>query len=275
MHYLQRSWAVPKDLKHIEASFYTCSWFRQICCAYESLRCLYLQIWQFLWRQRQTKPIALPLESCMYHRLELELSRAHTPVLHLHQSERYQVYIQCLASVCWRPLPTYAWPVVHEQKAHGLQWARSIGMANKMHYLWRSWAVPKELKHTEASFSPISTDSCCLRVAQIPISQDMAIFMVTTTDRQTDRRQTKPITLPFAHARGVINWGHMVCPLYGGSPFFEESIVGGSTVVLRVGLELTTFSLRGRKFLLTRPLWQERLGPYNFMVHYLEAEDKN
>ena len=33
----------------------------------------------------------------------------------------------------------------------------------------------------------------------MPISPDLAIFVVTTTDD----RQTKPIALPFAHARGV------------------------------------------------------------------------
>ena len=33
-----------------------------------------------------------------------------------------------------------------------------------------------DLKHTEASFSPNSTDSRCLQVAQVPRSQDMAIF---------------------------------------------------------------------------------------------------
>ena len=44
----------------------------------------------------------------------------------------------------------------------------------------------------------------------MPRSPDLAIFVLTTDDRQTDRqtddrRQTKPITLPLAHARGVIN----------------------------------------------------------------------
>ena len=60
----------------------------------------------------------------------------------------------------------------------------------------------KRMKHIEASFLLILTDSFYLRVAQMLWSQDVAIFMVTTT---TDRRQTKPITLPLVHARGVIN----------------------------------------------------------------------
>ena len=38
----------------------------------------------------------------------------------------------------------------------------------------------------------------------MPRSQDVAIFVVTTTtDRQIDR-QTKPIPLPLVHARGVM-----------------------------------------------------------------------
>ena len=40
----------------------------------------------------------------------------------------------------------------------------------------------------------------------MPRSPDLAIFVLTTDRRQTtdDRRQTKPITLPLAHARGVM-----------------------------------------------------------------------
>ena len=70
-----------------------------------------------------------------------------------------------------------------------------------------SWTLPNDSKHNEASFSTISTDKLYLRVAQMPRSPDLAIFVLTTQtdDRQTtDRRQTKPITLPLAHARGVI-----------------------------------------------------------------------
>ena len=79
-----------------------------------------------------------------------------------------------------------------------------IGVANKMQYLRRSWTLSNDSKHNEASFSTISTDMLYLRVAQTPRSPDLAIFVLTTDDRQTDRRQTKPITLPLAHARGVI-----------------------------------------------------------------------
>ena len=38
----------------------------------------------------------------------------------------------------------------------------------------------------------------------MPRSPDLAIFVLTTDRQTTDRRQTKPITLPLAHARGVI-----------------------------------------------------------------------
>ena len=54
----------------------------------------------------------------------------------------------------------------------------------KRHYFWRSWIVSLDLKDTEASFLPNSTDSRCLQVAQVPRSRDMAIFvlmMMTTT----------------------------------------------------------------------------------------------
>ena len=29
---------------------------------------------------------------------------------------------------------------------------------------------------------------------------------------------------------GKINWGHVVCPLYGGDPYLRESVMKGSTV---------------------------------------------
>ena len=44
--------------------------------------------------------------------------------------------------------------------------------------------MPNDLKHTQASFSLILTDWSRLRVAQMPRCRDLAIFMVTTTDRQ-------------------------------------------------------------------------------------------
>ena len=53
-------------------------------------------------------------------------------------------------------------------------------------------------KHAEARFSPNLTDSLYLLVAQVPRPQDVAIFVLTTTT------MTRPITLPLAHACGVI-----------------------------------------------------------------------
>ena len=67
-----------------------------------------------------------------------------------------------------------------------------IGVVNKTH----SWTLLIYLRHSEASFSPISIVSLHLRVAQMPRSYDLAIF-VRTTDRW-------PFALPLAHARGVI-----------------------------------------------------------------------
>ena len=29
---------------------------------------------------------------------------------------------------------------------------------------------------------------------------------------------------------GKVNWGRVVCPLYGGSPYLGESVMGGSIV---------------------------------------------
>jgi hypothetical protein len=65
----------------------------------------------------------------------------------------------------------------------------SIGVVNTKH-----WTVSLDLKQTEASFSQNSIDSLSLRVAQVPTSREVAIFVLTT----------QPIALPLAHARGVI-----------------------------------------------------------------------
>ena len=46
-------------------------------------------------------------------------------------------------------------------------------------------------RHNEASFLTISTDMLYLRVAQTPRSPDLAIFVLTTDDRQTDDRQNR------------------------------------------------------------------------------------
>ena len=58
----------------------------------------------------------------------------------------------------------------------------------------------------QSKLKPIFTmpnliDSLCLRVAQVPRSRDMAIFVLTTT---TTALTIRPIILPLAHARGVI-----------------------------------------------------------------------
>ena len=92
----------------------------------------------------------------------------------------------------------------HEQikRAHGLQWARSIGVANKSTLFVTLMGHAKEIKTYWSQFSLILTDSLCLHVAQMPRSRDVVIF-VPKTDRW--RRQTKPIVLPLAHVRGVIS----------------------------------------------------------------------
>ena len=66
-----------------------------------------------------------------------------------------------------------------------------------MPYLWRSWVVPNDFKHTEASFLPNSMDSLYLRVARMPRSRDLVIFVPPPT--MTDK--TNCFT-PCACARG-------------------------------------------------------------------------
>ena len=53
---------------------------------------------------------------------------------------------------------------------------------------------------TKASFSPNSTYSLYLQLGQVPKFPDWAIFVSMMTITMT---MTWPITLPFAHARGV------------------------------------------------------------------------
>ena len=67
-------------------------------------------------------------------------------------------------------------------------------------------------KQTETRFSPNATDSLCLRITKVPRPRDMAIFVLTTTITTT-----RPITLPLAHAHGVINYNHstMSCMSFG------------------------------------------------------------
>ena len=72
-----------------------------------------------------------------------------------------------------------------------------IGVVNKT--VLRLWGLPNDLKHNEASFLMISTDMLYLSVAQVHRCPDLAIFVLTDDDRQT-----QPIRLPLAHACRVI-----------------------------------------------------------------------
>ena len=57
----------------------------------------------------------------------------------------------------------------------------SIGRrGQQMQNLRRSWTLPNDSKHNEASFSTISIDMLYLRVTQTPRSPDLAIFVLTT-----------------------------------------------------------------------------------------------
>ena len=72
--------------------------------------------------------------------------------------------------------------------------------------------MPKKSKHTEAEFSPISTDLSCLRVAQIPKSPKVAIFVPTTT---TDVRLLYPLRMRAGYSRAhAVGEGAVVDDLY-------------------------------------------------------------
>ena len=85
----------------------------------------------------------------------------------------------------------------HAQKAQGV-WL--ICVANKNAVLRCSWALPNDSKHNGASFSTISTVWSYLRVAQIPRSQDLAIFVLI--NRQTDGQNRLLYPLLHMRARG-------------------------------------------------------------------------
>ena len=59
--------------------------------------------------------------------------------------------------------------------------------------------MPKESKHTEASFSPISTIHCAYVLLRC---LDLEMWQFCADDRR-QRRQTKLIALPLAHAHGI------------------------------------------------------------------------
>ena len=58
-------------------------------------------------------------------------------------------------------------------------------MANKMQYLRHSCTLSNDSKHNEANFSTVLMDMLYmyLRVTQMPRSPDLAIFVLTTTDK--------------------------------------------------------------------------------------------
>ena len=99
----------------------------------------------------------------------------------------YCVKITFLLLLCTRP-------VVHISRKHIVcsvlvqgghsRWAWLRWPTSRC-YLWHLWTVTNDSKHIQASFSLIPTDWICLRVAQMPRSQDLAIFV--TTDGQTDQ----------------------------------------------------------------------------------------
>ena len=69
--------------------------------------------------------------------------------------------------------------------ALALGYAIAQSIAHPVFVIWKATHrfVKKRVK---TSFSPISTDWLCLQHAQTPRTRDLAIFMLTTTDGQTD-----------------------------------------------------------------------------------------
>ena len=85
------------------------------------------------------------------------------------------------------------WPAVGRIDNHGQQNALFVTLVGR----------------TKGILKPVFTDFdgfICLQVAQMPRSRDVAIFMVMITDD----RQTKPIALPLAHARGITTLSKML-----------------------------------------------------------------
>ena len=64
-----------------------------------------------------------------------------------------------------------------------------------MQHLQRLWALPSDSKHTEASFWVILTDTLYLRVAQIPTSPDLAIFVLTDDNDDRQNRLHYPLRM--------------------------------------------------------------------------------
>ena len=98
-------------------------------------------------------------------------------------------------ATCINLLTTFTYILCHVVRMSRKHMVGSVDMANKMKYLRRSWTLPNDSKRNEASFATISTDMLYLRVAhdQMPRSPNLAIFFAK-----------RPITLPLAHARGVM-----------------------------------------------------------------------
>ena len=80
-----------------------------------------------------------------------------------------------------------------------MQWARSIGMANKIHYLWCSWGLPMESKHTESQFFRRFRLIHCAYV----LLRYLKIWRFSCGQQQQQQQTYKLIALPLAHAHGV------------------------------------------------------------------------
>jgi hypothetical protein len=141
--------------------------------------------------------------------LELELYRAHTPraastsCIYLHRDESCSsmhepvddLYLQYILLGCVRAWAESTWP------ACIMHWVGTVdrhGYGDQQKTLFVT--LEDHIHWFEAYWSQFFANSLCLRVAQVPRSQDMTIFVLMT--------MTRPITLPLAAHGGSIRPWH-------------------------------------------------------------------
>ena len=106
----------------------------------------------------------------------------------------------------------------------------------KRHFLWHSWTISLDSKHTEARFSPNATDSLCLFVVQVPRPQDMAIFSANNDNWQRRYDRLLLIT-PCACTWGKypVTVGHYVCMAMFGCVSSIRAMFSPSKIQGRTG----------------------------------------
>ena len=103
-------------------------------------------------------------------------------------------------SMYWWPLPILSWACAVE--SHQINYAKRVGAVGKPQLRWTENALfvvhvshIQQFESHRKQFSPISTDLVCLQKAQMPKIQDLARFLPTTTDKQTNHFNSCACTL--------------------------------------------------------------------------------